>query len=92
MESVLKFLKAVLRPLIENKTVQKTAKNKDRFVASGIKNTQEVFSDFQKKSDLKPAARDEDLSKMLDDVFDKTPKQEGSGLYGKPPPRPHKPI
>jgi hypothetical protein len=67
-----------------NETKRKTS---DRFDGTDFKSTQEVFSDFQKKRDLKPAAEDEDLSEVLDDVLKETPPSEGVGLFAKRAPR-----
>ncbi|GEM_PF-5265529 len=43
------------------------------------------FIQFQKRKDLKPAAHDADLSKVLEDVLQETPPQEGEGLYTQNP-------
>jgi|SRR5215831_14573819 len=62
-------------------------KSPDRFAGTDFKSTQEVFSDFQKKRDLKPAAEDEDLSEVLDDVLQGAPPSEDNGLYAKRVPK-----
>jgi len=62
-------------------------KTPDHFSGTDFKSTQEVFSDFQKKRDLKPAAEDEDLSEVLDDVLKEMPPSDGPGLYAKRAPR-----
>jgi hypothetical protein len=62
-------------------------KSPDRFSGTDFKSTQEVFSDFQKKRDLKPAAEDEDLSEVLNDVLQGAPPSEDVGLYAKRAPR-----
>ena len=61
----------------------------DRYAGADFKSTEEVFSEFQKRRDLKPGAEDEDLSKVLDDVLDEMPPGEDGSLYAKR--RPHKP-
>jgi len=62
---------------------------RDRYAGTNLKDTQEQFSEFQKRRELKPGAEDGDLSKVLDDVLEEMPPGQEGSLYAQR--RPKKP-